>query len=190
MDVAVVIPETATGVEPSVVVPLPSWPLSLAPQQWRFPAVCRGQLWSPPAAISITVLMAAPATGVGLSVFVPSPSWPCAFAPQHRTVPARRAQEWEAPASIAVAVVIPDTATGVELSVVDPSPSWPLALSPQHLTDPGLPSSAQVWLPPAAIAVAVVIPETVTGVRLGVVDPSPSWPRALAPQHLTVPPVI
>ena len=34
---------------------------------------------------------------------------------------------------------------------------------------------------PAVIAVAVVIPDTVTGVTRSVVVPSPSWPYPLSP---------
>jgi hypothetical protein len=52
---------------------------------------------------------------------------------------------------------------------------------------------AQVWepygLPPAATAVAFVIPLTAAGVGLFVVVPLPSWPELFQPQHLTVPPM-
>ncbi len=41
---------------------------------------------------------------------------------------------------------------------------------------------------PAATVKAVAIPETVTGLRLSAVVPSPSWPKMLLPQHLTPPP--
>jgi hypothetical protein len=37
--------------------------------------------------------------------------------------------------------------------------------------------------------VAVVMPDTSTGVDLEVVVPSPSWPMLLLPQHFTVPSV-
>ena len=68
------------------------------------------------------------------------------------------------------------TATGVELQsevplkqvsgpVSVPSPSCPKSLSPQQSTPP-LASTAQVWSPPAAIAVAFVMPLTATGVTL------------------------
>ena len=48
----------------------------------------------------------------------------------------------------------PETVTGEWRSVVVPSPSWPERLSPQHWTAPAL-VSAHVWIPPAAIALAV-----------------------------------
>src|SRR5262249_62436368 len=48
--------------------------------------------------------------------------------------------------------------------------------------------SAQVWEPPAAIALTpLVSPETSTGVCRWVVVPSPSWPKSFEPQHLTPP---
>ena len=49
--------------------------------------------------------------------------------------------------------------------------------------------SAQVWKPPAAIAVTPPArPETSTGMLLLIaLDPLPSWPYALLPQHLTRP---
>ena len=82
------------------------------------------------------------------------------------------------------------TSTGVELSVVVPFPSCPKLLSPQHLTAPPL-VSAQLWTPPAAIAVTPLCsPETSTGVELSVVVPFPSCPKALKPQHLTAPPLV
>src|SRR5450759_4822627 len=57
----------------------------------------------------------------------------------------------------------------------------------QHLTVPPE-RTAQVSYPPAAIAVALVIPLTVTGIELYPAVPFPSSPEALEPQHLTVPP--
>ena len=48
-------------------------------------------------------------------------------------------------------------------------------------------SSAQECLPPALIATAVLRPVTTTGVDALVVVPLPSWPEALAPEHLAVP---
>src|SRR4051794_7904303 len=52
-----------------------------------------------------------------------------------------------------VAPARPRTATAVRRRVCVPSPSCPLPLIPQHLTVASE-SSAQVWLPPALIAVA------------------------------------
>src|SRR2546423_14504430 len=67
------------------------------------------------------------------------------------------------------------------------SPSGQDPLSPQHLTPPPL-VSAQVW-PPLASSAATPLasPETATGVWRSVVVPSPSWPAAVWPQHLTPP---
>src|SRR5207237_1185347 len=94
-------------------------------------------------------------TGVWRSVVVPSPSWPQSLLPQHLTPPALvRAQVWSPPAAIAATpLASPETSTGVWRLVVVPSPSSPYSLSPQHLTRPAL-VIAQVWPPPAAIAVA------------------------------------
>ena len=45
--VASVIPVTVTGVEELVVVPLPSCPVPLSPQQLTVPPPERAQVWSP-----------------------------------------------------------------------------------------------------------------------------------------------
>ena len=71
--------------------------------------------------------------------------------------------------------------------VVVPLPSWPKSFPPQHWTPPA-PVSAQLWLPPPAMATTPLPrPTTSTGVVRCVVDPSPSWPPLLFPQHLTPP---
>ena len=78
--------------------------------------------------------------------------------------------------------MIPTTSTGLGLFTVSPSPSWPLKLYPKHWIEPPL-ISAQVCDKPLETAMALVMPETVTGVRLQaeppqiegpVVVPSPS----------------
>ena len=75
-------PLAATGVERSVVVPSPSWPLELAPQQLTVPAMSRAQLCWLPLLIVVTPesspvpVMSLTASVVGLEVVVPSPSWP------------------------------------------------------------------------------------------------------------------
>jgi hypothetical protein len=101
------------------------------------------------------------------------------------------AHVWSPPAEIATAPEDrPDTLTGVALLVVDPSPSWPMLLPPQHVTPP-LVVMAHVWSPPAEIAMTPEDrPDTLTGVALLVVDPSPSWPMLLPPQHFTPPLVV
>src|SRR5437764_14580026 len=136
-------------------------------------------------------------TGVELSVPVPLPSWPERLRPQHFTVPfERRAQVWISPESMATASVRPVTETGLALGVVEPSPRLPTPLEPQHFTDP-VRSRAHVALPWAAAATPFDRPVTATAVVLHadppqsfgpVVDPVPSWPYVLSPQHFTVPP--
>ena len=59
--------------------------------------------------------------------------------------------------------------------MVVPSPSWPLTFLPQQFTLPSV-SRAHEWYEPVEMLVAVVMPETSTGVLLEVVVPSPSWP--------------
>ena len=71
-----------------------------------------------------------------------------------------------------------------------PLPSWPYQIAPQHLTPPPL-VSAQVWRPPAEIALTPLArPETSTGTLLSVFVPLPSWPYVPLPQHLTPPPLV
>src|ERR1035437_8557912 len=95
-------PLTATGVELSVVVPLPSSPGPLDPQQRTELSVRRAQVWRKPAEIVVAVVMPLTATGVELFVVVPSPSWPQLLSPQQRTEPpVRRAQVLLPPAEIA-----------------------------------------------------------------------------------------
>jgi hypothetical protein len=118
-----------------------------------------------------------------------------------------------APAAMAVAPLRPDTITGLVAQphgVVKvqappeqesgsgplPLPSWPFAADPQHWTVPPE-SNAQVWYCPAAIVVAPLRFETVTGLMAHGdpehvsgpdEEPLPSSPSALVPQHWTVPP--
>src|SRR5690606_18282270 len=67
---------------------------------------------------------------------------------------------------------------------------WPEKLSPQHLTPPLL-VRAQVWSHPAAMAATPLCsPTTPTDVRRLAFVPSPNWPSALSPQHLTPPAVV
>ena len=112
--------------------------------------------------------------------------------PQHRTPPPEvTAQVWFPPAPMALMPAgSPGTAAGmpVYIVVVGFCPSWPALLSPQHRTAP--PTSAQVWLSPAAIAVTPEeSPTAPTGTWLEpfIVVPFPSWPTLLLPQHWTPP---
>ena len=117
-----------------------------------------------------------------------------------------RAHEWKSPASTDVAFVTPEADTGTIVEVdeapmpggskpmVDPFPSWPKAFSPQQRTLPSA-TVAQVWSPPAATEVAVVIEDeaAVTGTVETVISTSglsdmsvqetPSCPPVLSPQH-------
>ena len=78
----------SAGVERLVVVPSPSWPKLLLPQQTT-PVAVTAQVWLLPAEIAATPLPS-PLTGVGVerSVVVPSPSWPPEFSPQQTAAPA------------------------------------------------------------------------------------------------------
>src|SRR5437870_1511420 len=79
-------PETLTGVDRFVVVPSPSWPWMLSPQQRTVPATS-AQVSSRPAAIAAAFVRPETLTGVGRLVVVPSPSSPEPLSPQQRTVP-------------------------------------------------------------------------------------------------------
>src|SRR5262245_22399774 len=84
----------------------------------------------------------------------------------------------------------PDTFAGDDCDTAKPSPSCPTPFSPQHLAPPPV-VSAQVSNAPAAIwATPLPSPLTPTAVELGFVDPLPSWPELLSPQHFTPPPVV
>src|SRR5215813_14127223 len=79
---------TATGLARSMIVPSPSSPLSLRPQQRSRPVVSTAHVWSAPAASRAGVHIApepAPTTLIGAlaPVSLPPPSWPHAPSPQH-----------------------------------------------------------------------------------------------------------
>jgi hypothetical protein len=89
-----------------------------------------------------------------------------------------------------VAALLPssNTRTVLEVSVGLPLPRTPSLLLPQHHTVPST-SRAHALALPAEIAEGAknsvsFNPET-TGVNELVVVPSPSWPFALLPQHIT-----
>src|SRR6185369_10930724 len=91
------IPDTARGVLLSSVVPSPSWPKLLLPQQRAVPSARIAQVWSNPVRsltvpVSIATALSRPltATGVRRSVVVPSPSSPWPFEPQQRALPSER----------------------------------------------------------------------------------------------------
>ncbi len=72
--VASLIPVTPTGVDESVIVPLPSTPLTLEPQQLIVPPARNAHVCNAPAVICVAPLMPVTATGVDELVVVPSPS--------------------------------------------------------------------------------------------------------------------
>jgi len=84
---------TATGVVLPSLVPSPSWPSKLLPQQSVAPPLIRAQVSFPPAATAVAPLTPETETGVDPPVVVPLPSSPSSLAPQHSTVPPlKRAQ--------------------------------------------------------------------------------------------------
>ena len=82
--------DTATGTELEVVLPLPSRPIPLQPQQLTAPVFNNAHVWEPPAVIETAVappVNAATATGAELSVVVLLPSCPSPLEPQQLTAP-------------------------------------------------------------------------------------------------------
>src|SRR5206468_12447297 len=117
-------PGTVVGVEEFAVLPLPSRPSPLRPQQRALPSCRRAHMWKIPASMATAVVIPLTVTGVGSMRVVggamgaPSPSWPYVLSPQHRIVPSwSRAQVYQPPAERATAVVMPLTVTGVGLKV-------------------------------------------------------------------------
>ena len=76
-------------------------------------------------------------------------------------------------------LVSPNTSTGVWRSVVELSPNPPRELWPQHFIPPDESSAHELELPVVMAVTGLVSPETVTGVRLWVVVPSPNSPTWL-----------
>ena len=190
---------TRTGTSRLVVVPSPSWPAKLLPQQATDPSVLRAQEWLPPAATCFTPTRLPPrpsTTVLGAATFsvVLLPTWPFVSRPQHCTEPevvtaqvCASREERDTDAKFG-------TATGTELLVVDvPTPSSPSALSPQqnvpwlvivHVDDRLqliVETPVNAWPCPSV---------TSTGVALALVVPSPSSPYVLLPQHFAPPPLI
>jgi hypothetical protein len=63
-----------------------------------------------------------------------------------------------------------------------PSPSWPLKFAPQHFAAPPV-AMAHVWPRPASSTTTPLErPDTSTGVKRELTDPSPNWPlKVFAP---------
>jgi hypothetical protein len=104
------------------VVPSPSCPVMLLPQQWTAPPASAHVCVSPSAS-AVTPVKPSTTTGVLLLTSEPSPSWPASFEPQHETSPPTIAHEYSVPVATAVAPVIPATCTGTVLSSVVSLPS-------------------------------------------------------------------
>ena len=190
-----VIPETGTGTELLMVVPLPNWPLEFSPQQRAVPsAITAHELDAPVLTLTAVVAAVAPEmadtnTGTFLSMVVPSPTVPWELKPQQRTVPSAIRAHACPPIMLeprlrltavvaGVAPVIPDTCTGTLLFVVVPLPNSPRALFPQHLTDPSnMSAQAEALLTltlTAVVAIDVPKPDTDTGTLLLEVMPLPN----------------
>lgn len=90
-DVAVVIPDTLTGVVRYASVPSPSWPAPLSPQHLTVALLSLAHVCSSPPETAVAVVIPDTATGAFEFVVVPLPSWPSSLAPQHRTVPSASA---------------------------------------------------------------------------------------------------
>ena len=108
-----------------VVVPSPSWPAPLSPQQSTRESLARmAQAWSPPIDIAANGAVLFMIVGLYLLDVVPSPSWPYWFMPQQSTRESlvRMAQVLEPPASIEVNGTALLVSVATYLSVVVPSP--------------------------------------------------------------------
>src|SRR5216683_477388 len=79
-------------------------------------------------------------------------------------------------------VRLPVTSVGARRLMVPPVPSSPRPLAPQQYTAPA-DVSAQLWSPPALIAVKLRVPATATGAACGTVSPVPSTPKPFEPQQ-------
>src|SRR2546427_9926415 len=81
---------TRAGINRSVVVPSPSSPLPLAPQQYPTPSAVTPQVWAVPAVTALKLTPAGVSTSTGLDwgVVVPSPSWPLPMPQQRQAGPA------------------------------------------------------------------------------------------------------
>src|SRR5439155_24148308 len=81
---------TVTSVGLAKVVPLPSWPEALSPQQRAPPSERTAQLYLRPPAGARAFVRFVTCTGAVRRVVVPSPIWPLTLVPQHCAVPSLR----------------------------------------------------------------------------------------------------
>jgi hypothetical protein len=93
MAVAIVTPDTASGIDELVVVPFPSCPLEFSPQHWTPPPESNAQAKSAPAATADAPVIPDTITGVVELVVVPLPSCPLELSPQHWTLPPERSAQ-------------------------------------------------------------------------------------------------
>src|SRR5947199_337740 len=75
-------PETSSGTLLFVVVPVPSWPYRLSPQQSAAPPVVSPHVWLAPRLSAAKLNPPETGTGTLLFVVVPSPSSPRTLSPQ------------------------------------------------------------------------------------------------------------
>ena len=119
-------PVTGTGDRRSVVVPSPSWPALLPPQQRIVVSLRSAQPWVLPPVTRTQPTSVPTLTGdsVRPKPELPVPSWPEKPEPQHHREPSTRtAQLWKSPTpTVAQSVRVP-TWTGRDESSVVPSPS-------------------------------------------------------------------
>ncbi len=80
-------PETGTGLNLAVVVPSPSWPEMLPPQQYAAAPAVMPHVYENRALTAAKVSPPETGTGLDLAVVVPSPSWPELLRPQQYAVP-------------------------------------------------------------------------------------------------------
>lgn len=91
-----------TGTLLEDVVPSPSWPRALYPQQYAAPSEVAAQVWDSPASSRVALARPSTVTGIVWMVLAPLPSCPCMLLPQHFTFPPTvSAQVWALPALIA-----------------------------------------------------------------------------------------
>src|SRR5262249_48640763 len=124
-------------------------------------------------------------TGLELDIIVLFPSWNLSFSPQHQTLPSLSAAQLCAPPPLDSFFTVAGSITlvGIGRSVVVLSPTCPEPFEPQHCTEPSTISAHVCSSPPWILLAAPSSPFTSEGVGWSCVVPSPSCPRALAPQQ-------
>ncbi len=131
-----------------VLLPMPSSPRSLLPQQNIAPVVFTAHVCSQPAE---TEAHPVPFTSCGVQRWVasPIPSWPRVFMPQQNSSVVSLMPQVVAPLVLMDDHSAPPTCTGVTLSLLVPMPSWPQTFSPKHQAVASARTS-QLVIPPAA----------------------------------------